>query len=291
MNDRATTDPYAGLDRDTVAALALSPDEVVAQSPVPLTVHDDNDALIATFAQTILTDYDELVAAGQRRVLMIGPVGPVGQYDLLAKACNDGDLSLDRLTLVLMDEYLTLAGDWIPDDDPLSFRRHAREHLLDLLPAAKRPTVVTPDPADLGRMAALTADHGGVDVCYAGVGITGHLAFNDPVPGRDDPDWFATLGTRIVALTPETRLINAVTAARGNASRIPHLAVTVGMKDILGASRLRIVMNRAWQCAAIRRLLFGPVTAAFPASLAQRHANLSLDVTREVLDLPEPGLR
>jgi glucosamine-6-phosphate deaminase len=50
-------------------------------------------------------------------------------------------------------------------------------------------------------------------------------------------------------------------------------------------------MNRSWQCAAIRRMLFGPVTGAFPASLIRRHANVSLDVVAEVLALPEPGLR
>ena len=282
---------YEGIDLETVEALRMTAEEVVAQSPAPLEIHETNDAMIAAFARFIGDDYARLLGDGRERVLMIVPVGPVGQYDLLAQRCMESDLSLDRLTLVLMDEYLTVDGRWIPETDPLSFRRHARQHLLDLLPEDKRPKIVVPDPRDLDRVAGMTEDLGGVDVCYAGVGINGHLAFNDPVPGLDDPDRFASLATRIVALSPETRLINSVTAARGNTSRIPRMAVTVGMKDILGARQLRLFLNRPWQCAAIRRLLFGPVTGSFPASLARRHTALSLHIVRHVLDQPEPELR
>ena len=46
-----------------------------------------------------------------------------------------------------------------------------------------------------------------------------------------------------------------------------------------------------WQCAAIRRLLFGPVAGIFPASLARRHTALSLHIVHNVFDQPEPGLR
>lgn len=291
MTQQQAPAAYPGLDPETAAALRMSADDIVARAPVPLTLFDDNAQMIAALARAILDDYAAALSAGRERVLMIVPVGPVGQYDLVAEACNGGGPSLDRLTLVLMDEYLTLDGAWIPESDPLSFRRHVREHLTERLPADRRPEVVVPHPDVPGRIATTIDDLGGVDVCYAGVGITGHLAFNDPVPGRADPEWFASLGTRVVALSAETRLINAVTAARGNVARVPHLAVTVGMKDILGARKLRIFMNRDWQCAAIRRLLFGPVTGAFPSSLAQRHDDLSLHVVRNVLDPPEPGLR
>src|SRR6056297_1885101 len=103
-----------------------------------------------------------------------------------------------------MDEYLTAAGKWISEDDPLSFRAHIRQRLVKKLPANLRPAdVVVPDPTDLSRIPQLIQEKGGVDVCYAGVGITGHLAFNDPEPGHEDPAWFSELPTRIVRLSPE----------------------------------------------------------------------------------------
>ena len=282
---------YPGVDPATIGALAVPADDIVARAPTQVEVFADEAAMVAAFAAYIADDYAAALAAGRTRVAFIVPVGPVGQSDILAELSAERDLPLDRLTLVVMDEYLDAEGRWIDAGDPLSFRGHIERHLTARLPEDRRPTVVVPDPRDLDAVGRAIDAHGGLDVSYAGVGITGHLAFNAPVPGRDDPDWFAGLGTRIVALSPETRLINSVSATRGNTLRVPHGAVTVGMREILSAGRLRIFMNRPWQCAAIRRLLFGPVTAAFPASLAQRHAKLSLHVVENVLALPEPGLR
>ena len=221
---------------------------------------------------------------------MIVPVGPIGQYDHIAEHCARTGLSLDRLTLFVMDEYLTDEGKWIPEDDPLSFRGHMRRHLIDRLRHEARPELVVPDPSDPEAVGRRIAELGGLDVTYAGVGITGHLAFNEPMTGVGNPDYFANLPARVVPLLPETRLINSVTAARGNVARIPRLAVTVGMREILSAKTVRLYMNRHWQSAAMRRLAFGPRTAEFPASLIQTHPNWHLDVVDHVLDQPEPEL-
>ncbi|WP_172297343.1 glucosamine-6-phosphate isomerase [Pseudoruegeria sp. HB172150] len=290
MNEREEDDPYHGLDAETREALRLSRSDLTARLSGRAEIFADNSAMISAFADLILQDFRAALEAGREHVLMICPVGPVGQYDLLSARCRDEGISLNRLTLLIMDEYLTDAGAWIAADDPLSFRGHMARALSDL-PEDLRPEVVVPDPADTTAVPALIESMGGVDVTYAGVGITGHLAFNDPIPGRDAPEFLASLPTRIVALTTETRLINSVTAARGNAERIPRLAVTVGMKEILSARRLRIFMNRDWQCAAIRRLAYGPVTGAFPASLVQNHPEWSLHLVDLVLDPAEPGLR
>src|SRR4029077_8266956 len=91
-----------------------------------------------------------------------------------------------------------------------------------------------PDPRDLSAVSRVIARCGGVDVCFGGVGITGHVAFNDP-PEFDDPmplEAFAALSTRVVRLSRETLLINSVTTCRGNIDRIPKLAVTIGMREI-----------------------------------------------------------
>jgi glucosamine-6-phosphate deaminase len=287
-NQQAT--PYRDLDSTTRAALRLSRSDLSVRLRERARIYQCNEDMIADMAETILADYQALQAEGRDQVAMIVPVGPVGQYPILARLCVEREVSLDRLTLFIMDEYLTDDGAWIPETDPLSFRAHMWRNLLDLLPDDMRPALVVPDPTDPGSVGRMIKDLGGVDLCYAGVGITGHLAFNEPLAGEIDPAYFAALPTRIVPLLPETRLINSVTAARGNVARIPRMAVTVGMKEILGARKLRIFMNRHWQSAAIRRLVAGPVTAAFPASLAQGHADWTLHVVDHVLDAPEPEL-
>lgn len=281
---------YDDLDTETRAALGLTRDALLDRLGTRATIYSSNEQMIQALADQILNDHRRCLEAGRNHVAMIVPVGPVGQYQLIADRCLSEGISLNQLTLFVMDEYLTDAGQWIPNEDPLSFRAHMQRNLLDLLPEAMRPNVIVPDPADPDAVGRKIDRLGGIDFTYAGVGITGHLAFNEPMPGVTNAEYFADLRTRIVPLLPETRLINSVTAARGNVQRIPRMAITVGMREILGARTLRIFMNRHWQSAAIRRLAFGPVTAAFPASLAQTHPDTSLHLVDHVLDPPEPEL-
>lgn len=280
---------YEGVDPVTEAALSATVADIEQQTVCPLRFHDDMDSLRQVMAAQLFDDIGECLARKGQATLIV-PVGPVGQYELLAERCRNEGISLANVTLIVMDEYLTADNRWIPDTDPLSFRGHIERNLTSKLPAGTQPEIVVPDPLAPHRVGDVIARRG-LDYTYAGVGITGHLAFNDPVPGRDDPDWFSGLPTRVVALSAETRLINSVTAAKGNTLLVPLSAVTVGMREILAADRIRIWMNRSWQCAAVRRILFGPVTGAFPASLVRRHPDWTLDITRDVTQMPEPALR
>ena len=198
---------------------------------------------------------------------------------------------LARLNLFLMDEYLTEDFQLIAGSNPLSFRGHVRSRLLDNLPAEWRPRLYVPDPKRLREFEQQINQTGGVDMCYAGVGITGHLAFNGPLDGLDDADAFARLRTRIVGLPTTTRLIGSVTACRGNIARIPRFAVTVGMKEILSSHHMRVFLNRDWHSTGLRRMMFGPVTGEFPASLVQRHPSLTVHIVQHVLLPPEPSLK
>lgn len=278
------------------AALAVPPEALGRGSAIGVSVVVDNETLIQRFADALHDHYRAGLAAGRAKVVFIVPVGPVGQFDRFADRCNREGLALDRLVLVNMDEHLTPAGAFISTDDPLSFRRHMEDHFYRRLDPALAPPAenrVFPDPAEPGATTRLIERLGGVDVCFGGVGITGHVAFNDP-PEPDEADdvaAFARLPTRVVRLSRETILINSVTAARGNIDRIPPLAVTIGMREILASRKVRLFMNRPWQCAIVRKLLHGPVTARVPASLLQRHPDCHVTLTAEVAQIPEPILR
>jgi glucosamine-6-phosphate deaminase len=152
---------------------------------------------------------------------------------------------------------------------------------------------VFPHPADPDAVPRLIAAQGGVDVCFAGVGVTGHLAFNEPPePGEAvSLAEFCSRPTRVVRLSRETIVVAAVNAARGNLDRIPPLAVTVGMREILASRRVRVYMNREWQAAVVRKLLHGPMAPDVPASLLQGHPDVRLVVAELVTELPEPRLR
>lgn len=271
------------------------PAESLGNGPVPVAIVPDAAALSRRFADTMLEEYTAARAAGRATVVFIAPVGPVGQYDLLAARCNAERISLRELLLIGMDEYLTPQGDWIAEEDPLSFRGHMRRHLWDVLDPALAPPPehrIFPHPARLDEIPGLITRNGGVDVCFGGVGIAGHMAFNEPPePGETiDAAEFAARPTRVVRLARETRTINAVTVWGGAICRIPERAVTVGMREILGARKLLLFLNRSWQRAVLRQALFGPITPAVPVSFAQRHPDAAVVATAEVTRLPEPAL-
>lgn len=280
-----------------MSELAIPPQALGRGSPCRLDILPDAASLTARFAEMLASEYRAARARGRDPVVFIVPVGPVGQFDLLAEHANRTRLDLRQLFLINMDEYLTADGlDFIAADDPLSFRGHMQRHFWDLLDPDLAPPQSHrhfPDPRRPQATTEAIARMGGVDVTFGGVGITGHLAFNDPPePGETiDNAAFAHLPTRVVRLSRETLTINSVTAARGNIARIPPLAVTVGMREILQSRKVRIFMNRPWQCAVVRRLLHGPVTAAVPASLLQTHPDVLVSITDEVAQLPEPTLR
>ena len=277
--------------------LAVSKASLGRGSTIPLEVLSSNQAVIDRFADDLLAEYVSAKLAGRDKVVFIVPVGPVGQFEQLVERCNAEGIDLRDLVVVNMDEYLAPGGvDFIPYDDPLSFRRHMDVHFFGKLdprlapPPAQR---LFPDPKDVAAIPRAITGFGGVDVCFGGVGITGHVAFNDPPePGETVAlDDFKALPTRIVRLSRETHLINAVTASRGNLDRIPELAVTVGMKEILESRKVRIYMNRSWQCAIVRKILHGPMTAAVPASLLQDHPDVRFVIAEYVAELPEPELK
>jgi glucosamine-6-phosphate deaminase len=284
-------------DAQPLDPLAVTEADLGRGSPIPLVIVPDHAALVERFAADLLAEYAAARRAGRRKVVFIVPVGPVGQFDVLARQANAGPVSLRDLVVINMDEYLTADGrDWIPDTDALSFRRHMAAHFYDLLDPALAPPPeqrIFPHPGDVGAVQRAIHRWEGVDVCFAGVGITGHLAFNEP-PEPGEPmsvDELRQLPTRVVRLSRETRLVNALNAARGNLDRIPALAVTVGMREILASRRIRVYMNREWQGAIVRKVLHGPVTPAVPASLLQEHPDVRLTIAAHVARLPEPELR
>src|SRR5215831_4963779 len=245
-------------------------------------------------ADAILAEIQAGERSGRGATLII-PVGPVDQFPLLAERINTQRVACRNTVLINMDEYLTDEDEWIPEDHPLSFRGYMERSFYSLLDPALVPLKenrVFPHPESPGAIAELVSARGGVDVCFGGIGINGHLAFNEP-PEPDETlsvERFAALPTRILSLSRETRTINSVTVG-GEINIIPKRAITVGMKEILASRRLRFYCNRPWQSAVLRRALHGPVTPACPASFLRLHPDAVVTVADYVAAPPQIQLR
>jgi glucosamine-6-phosphate deaminase len=239
----------------------------------------------------------EIVAAREqgRSAILIVPVGPVDQFPILARMLNEGQISCRDAVFINMDEYLSDEDRWLHEDHPLSFRGFMQRQFYQLLDPALAPPKenrVFPDPQNPGAIPSLIEARGGVDACFGGIGINGHLAFNEPPePGEIcSIAEFAALPTRTLALSRETRTINSVTVG-GEIGVIPKRAVTVGMKEILASRRLRFYCNRPWQSAVVRRALHGPITPECPASFLRMHSDASLTMADYVAAPPDIRLR
>jgi glucosamine-6-phosphate deaminase len=260
---------------------------------VALTVVEDEKALYNEFARQMV----EMLEANNRQgreTKWIVPVGPVGQWPVLADLCNARGVSCRDLVLFNMDEYLTDDDEYLPLDDPLSFRGIMRRLFHDRLePELRVPEEhrFFPDPTDLDSFGHAIEKFGGIDAVFGGIGIAGHIAFNEPPgPGEEaGVEEFAARPTRCLSLNWETSVINSVSACRGNIDRIPRRCATVGMKEILTAARLRFFCFQRWQSAVVRKALHGPVTPRCPASYLQRHPDAALIITQDVAQLPEPA--
>jgi glucosamine-6-phosphate deaminase len=269
--------------------LSIRPEQLGQGTPVRVQIVGDMEDVARHFARAL---FEELRSKAD--VTMVLPVGPVDQFPILAAMISEAHLDCREAVIINMDEYLS-EGEWVPIDHPLSFRGYMNRKFYDLIDTELAPLLqnrIFPDPRDPSALQQLIDARGGLDVCYGGIGINGHIAFNEPPePGEPlDADEFAARPTRVLSLTRETITINSNTVG-GELSIIPRRAVTVGMSEILAAGRLRFYCNRPWQSAVIRRVLHGPVTAACPASLLRTHADASITIAEYVAQPPDIRLR
>ena len=171
---------------------------------------------------------------------------------------NRDRISLKNCWFINMDEYLNDDDTYIDKESPLSFRGFMERTVYTqidqelLMPPEQR---VFPNPADPGYVDRLIEELGGVDIAFGGIGI----------------NEFAAQGTRALTLNPETRTANAIGDRCGAIDAMPKRAVTIGIKQILGARKVRLGVFREWHRSVVRQAAYGEVTAHFPASLLQNH--------------------
>ncbi len=221
----------------------------------------------------------EAIAENNRngtKTVMIVPYGPLGPYSRLAYLVKKHRLSLKNCWFFNMDEYLTDDLKYLDVSNPLSFRGGMDRIFYGLLPEelnVPQKQRFFPEPGREHVIGDMIRSLGELDMCWGGVGITGHIAFNEPPePGETMTDEaFLSLPTRVLRIARETRTINAYMNAGSDIDAIPQNCITVGMKEIFSAKRVRMCMPRSWNAAMLRKILHGPVSCKVPASLFQRH--------------------
>ena len=270
-------------------------EELLQRSKIPITVLDTEDDIYHEIAREM---FDTILACNKqgKPAVLIVPVGPVFQYRRFVRLAHRYRLDCSRVHLINMDEYMLNEKQLLPESHPLSFRALMDRELYSKLegvshiPEANRHF---PMPGRDGDIQKRIDELGGVDLTIGGMGICGHIAFNEPPEDGEEMTaaQFARLPTRVLRLTRETLTINAVTAMGGYIDGIPEWCVTVGMREILSSGRVRVYLNREWQKGIIRKVCLGPVTPKAPCSLLQEHKDARFVAASYVMEPPFGRLR
>lgn len=224
-----------------------------------------------------------------KKTVMIVPVGPTAQYPILAKMVNQLQVSLKNVYFFNMDEYMWDANTLIEENHPMSFKKRMNEEfylLVDqnlVMPINQR---LFPAPDKTAEYDKMIEDLGGVDLCLGGLGINGHLAFNE-AEDENSPitaEQFANLGTRVLPISKETKTINAYGYQRGDLRGMPEWCITIGMKQILESREIYIALNRPWQHGIFKHVLSDEIQPQIPATLLKTHMNVTFCLTEEIAD-------
>ena len=274
--------------------LAVPVDELMATSPVPFTLTETRQELHERFAQDVLAEIAEPRRRGEK-VSLILPLGPTGQYPILAREINQARLPLDHVTFFGMDEWLDWQGRPLPIEHPFNLEGGFHRAFLDLVDPDLRPppeNVIFPSPLALDRSAEEMARRGPVAATFGGVGFQGHIAFNEPPASR----WVAVTvdelrrsRTRIVPLAVDTIIAHAQRRAGGNPFAVPPMSVTLGMRELLGARKLRLYLDTGeWKQTILRILLFSEPDVDYPATLVRDHPDVHVVADRASATSPPP---
>ena len=258
--------------KEEVRKLArLTPDEVRKKAGDRLTVTPDLEALHRLCAERI---FNRMKAAREKagECALILPVGPTGQYRILTRMVNEARLDLKHCWFFFMDEYVGDDGRAVSEDHPLSFKGEARRLLLDPLEEGLRPApdrVIFPDQDNIGEIPRMIDGAGGIDACYGGVGIHGHVAFNEPEDG------VAEMSCRKVRLNDYTVTINSIRShVGGNLESFPRHAFTVGMREILSADKIMLFVRNGidldWANMVLRVGLLGRPGEDYPVTYVRQ---------------------
>jgi len=271
----------------------LSTSELLKKSKIPLEIVDDDDDIYYDIVREMVNEIKKNNKLNKNTVMIV-PVGPVFQYRRFVRLAKMEKLDCQNVYIFNMDEYLTDEKKWLPIDHPLSFRGFMQKEFFSRLSGVSKILEdhhFFPEPGNEAFYWKKMQELGGVDLAIGGIGIRGHIAFNEALDFEQNMSnkEFSNLSTRVLHLTKETKTINSVTGLGGYIDGIPNWCISVGMKELLSAKKMRFYCNREWQKGIVRKVCLDEVSGHTPATFLQTHPDAKLTITSYAA-LPPGGI-
>lgn len=197
---------------------------------------------------------------------------PVGTYKELIKMNKAGDIDFSQVVSVNLDEYVGLDGS-----NDQSYRYFMNDNLFDHVNIRKEYTFVPNGCADDleeegAKYDAMIKALGGIDLQLLGIGLDGHIGFNEPDSCFVGP-------THEVVLDESTIEANARFFEKKE--DVPTTAITMGMMSIMQAKKVLLVANGPKKKEIVEKSFFGPITPEVPASILQLHPDVTVIYSEE----------
>ncbi len=192
---------------------------------------------------------------------------PIGTYARLVKKYKKGDLDFSGVTSVNLDEYKGLTKE-----NDQSYYYFMNDNLFSKVNIDKSRTFL-PDGTEADSDKAcrdynqVIANVGGVDLQLLGLGHNGHIGFNEP-------GTMFEAETHCVDLTDST--IQANKRFFASIDDVPRQAYTMGIKTIMMAKKILVVVSGADKAAIVKKAFFGAITPEVPASVLQLHQDVTV---------------
>jgi len=268
--------------------LNLTPETIISKAGKHLVVVKNLKILHQHLAESIAKEVVENNEFG-RNTRLILPVGPTGQYPILVKIFNKLKISLKNCWFFFMDEYCDDEGKALSSQHPLSFKGVINTMFLNELDESlglDQNRVIFPDEHNITELSKKIDDLGGIETCYGGIGIHGHLAFNEPEANvsKSEP--------RKVKLNDYTITINAIRAnIGGNLENFPRHAYTLGMRQILDSRKIRLYCRNGisfdWANSILRISLLGRPGDDYPVTHIRGHPDYEIITDRDTISTPK----
>jgi galactosamine-6-phosphate isomerase len=222
-----------------------------------LEIFEDHEAMSRRAAGVLS---DALDAKPDLLVCVASGATPARAYDLFAEAGRARPDACARLRVLRLDEWGGLAAD-----DPGSSEAQVRRQLVEPLGLPQERYFAfrgdAADPAgECARIRRVVEEQGPIDVSVLGLGVNGHLGFNEPA----------------AELQPHAHVAELSRASRdhsmlASARTVPAYGLTLGMADLMRSRRVLLVVSGAHKREVLARMMTGGLTTSLPASFLRMH--------------------
>ncbi|WP_025797717.1 glucosamine-6-phosphate deaminase [Hoylesella saccharolytica] len=227
----------------------------------------DYDELSQWAAEHVIECINKAKPSKEKPFVLGLPTGstPMGMYQALVKAFKAGRVSFKNVVTFNMDEYVGL-----PVEHPESYHSFMYRNLFDHIDCPKENIHIlngnaTDWETECRQYEEAIKAVGGIDLFIGGVGVDGHLAFNEPGSSL-------TSRTRRMPLTTDTRVVNS-RFFDNNVDNVPKYALTVGVGTVMDAREVMVLINGHNKAGALKDTVEGPVTHMRTVSALQMHEN------------------